>query len=376
MKEIGVYIHIPFCKNKCNYCDFNSFSNKTELIERYVQSLQKEILNNKIEAMVKTIYIGGGTPSYISEEYIKSIVKTLYASFQIDKDVEFTIEVNPGTTSLKKLKTYHELGINRLSIGLQTSNDDLLKIIGRVHDYREFLETVNNSRKVGFENINVDIMLGLPNQTIYDIENTLNELIKLQLTHISVYSLIVEHNTKLENLIKRGELGIVDEEIERYMYWFAKRKLEENGYIHYEISNFSKIQYRSRHNLDCWNQKEYIGFGLSASSYENDIRYKNIDSLEEYIKNIESNNYNKNIVIEERQTNEIKMKEYMILGLRKINGININEFRKKFNTTPLAIYNEKLTRLLKQDLITIDVNKICLTKKGLDLANLVWGEFI
>lgn len=277
---------------------------------------------------------------------------------------------------LKKLQTYFDLGINRLSIGLQSSNDKLLKVIGRVHSYKQFLETIENAKKVGFKNINADVMLGLPKQTIYDVEDILNELIKLELTHISVYSLIIEPNTKLERMINDGELKLPDEEIERYMYWFAKRKLEENGYIHYEISNFAKIPYRSKHNVDCWNQKEYIGFGASASSYKDSIRYKNIDSVEEYIQNIEKGNYNKNIIIEEKQNKEIKMKEYMILNLRKLNGININEFRKRFNTTPLVVYNKELAKLLKENLITIDVNNIRLSKKGLDLANIVWEEFI
>lgn len=376
MKEVGIYVHIPFCKSKCNYCDFNSFANKTELVENYINSLQKEIKKAKCDVLVKTIYIGGGTPSYINEEHIKNIVHTLYENFTIDKDVEFTIEVNPGTVNLKKLQTYFDLGINRLSIGLQSSNDNLLKMIGRVHSYKQFLETVESAKRVGFSNINADVMLGLPNQTIYDVEDTLNELIKLELTHISIYSLIVEPNTKLERMLENKELNLPDDEIERYMYWFAKRKLEENGYLHYEISNFAKIPYRSKHNVDCWNQKEYMGFGISASSYIDDRRYKNIDVLEEYIKNIEENNYDKNIIVEEKQNKEIKMKEYMILGLRKLNGININEFRKRFNTTPLAVYNKELAKLLKEDLITVDVNNIRLSKKGLDLANIVWEEFI
>lgn len=219
-------------------------------------------------------------------------------------------------------------------------------------------------------------MIGLPNQTIYDVENTLDELIKLELTHISAYSLIVEPNTKLERLVEKGQLKLIDEEMERYMYWFTKRKLEENGYMHYEISNFAKVLYRAKHNVDCWNQKEYIGFGLSASSYENNIRYKNIDDLEEYIRNIEENNYNKNVIIEEKQDEDMKMREYMLLGLRKINGININEFRRKFNRAPLTIYQRELTKLLKEDLIIVDVNNIRLSKKGLDLANIVWEEFI
>lgn len=381
MKELGIYIHIPFCKSKCIYCDFNSFVDKEELIEKYISSVKKEIQseanNYKMEnALIKTIYIGGGTPSFIDGKYIKEILDIIKLNFSLDKNAEITIEVNPGTTNLQKLKTYYENGINRLSVGLQSSNNELLKQIGRIHNYNQFLDTIKYAKKVGFKNINVDVMLGLPNQTIYDVEDTLNNIIKLELTHISIYSLIVEPKTKIEKLINNGKLQLVDEEIERYMYWFAKRKLEENEYIHYEISNFSKIDYRSKHNVDCWNQKEYIGFGVSASSYKNKIRYKNIDDIEQYIKNIENKEQNKNRIIEEIQTVDSMMNEYMLLGLRKINGININEFRKKFNKTPLIQFNDQLSKLIKEDLIAITTDNIRLTKRGLNLANLVWEEFI
>ena len=388
MKEIGIYVHIPFCKQKCNYCDFNSFANKGEYIEKYIKCVQKEIKNvgDRVRLksngdytnlpIAKTIYIGGGTPSFIDTKYIEDIVETIETNFEMDKNIEVTIEVNPGTVTLEKLKKYRDIGINRLSIGLQTSNDTLLKLIGRVHDYAQFMQTINLAKSVGFQNINVDTMIGLPKQTIYDVEDTLNKLIDLDITHISVYSLIVEEGTKIEEELKDGKLILPDEELERYMYWFAKRKLEANGYIHYEISNFAKIPYRSRHNLDCWNQKEYIGFGVSASSYENNIRYKNIDSVEKYIKNIEEDKEKINVIIEERQDKQTKMNEYMILGLRKINGINIDEFRKKFEVSPLYIYNKQLTKLLRDGLIHIDTNNIRLSKKGLDLANIVWEEFI
>ena len=388
MKEIGIYVHIPFCSSKCFYCDFNSFANKGGYIEKYVKCLQKEIKNvgdrvrlnsngNYAELPIaKTLYIGGGTPSFIDAKYIEQIMDTIQTNFEIDKNIEATIEVNPGTVTLEKLQKYREIGINRLSIGLQTSNDDLLKLIGRIHNFEQFLQTVNLAKLAGFTNINVDIMIGLPNQTIYDVEDTLNKIIKLDVTHISVYSLIVEEGTKIEKLLDNGTLKLPDEEIERYMYWFAKRKLEGNGYIHYEISNFAKIPYRSKHNLDCWNQKEYIGFGVSASSYEEGVRYRNKDEIEEYIKNIEADEERKNVIIDEKQDKQTMMNEYMILGLRKINGININEFRRKFEVSPLYKYNKELTKLVREGLINIDTNNIRLSKKGLDLANLVWEEFI
>ena len=256
MKEIGIYVHIPFCKQKCKYCDFNSFANKGEYIEKYVKCVQKEIKNvgDRVRLnsngdytnlpIAKTIYIGGGTPSFIDEKYIEDILKTIETNFEIDKNIEVTIEINPGTVNLEKLKKYRDIGINRLSIGLQTSNNNLLKLIGRIHNYEQFLQTINLAKTVGFKNINVDTMIGLPNQTIYDVEDTLNKLINLDVTHISVYSLIVEEGTEIEKEIQNGSLTLPDEELERYMYWFAKRKLEESGYMHYEIS---------KHNVNYWN---------------------------------------------------------------------------------------------------------------------------
>ena len=285
MKEIGIYIHIPFCKSKCNYCDFNSFAKKDDCIDNYINAVKQEIeeyaKNNK-DILVKTIYIGGGTPSYIKEKYMEELIETIKQNLEIVSNAEITIEANPGTVNKRKLECYYKIGINRLSIGLQSVNDKLLKLLGRIHDFEDFLETVRLANTVGFSNINADCMIGLPNQNIYDVEETLNVLIDLKLTHISVYSLIVEPNTTLENKINSGELKLPDEEIERYMYWFAKRKLEENGYLHYEISNFARPLYRSKHNLDCWNQKEYKGFGVSASSYENGVRYTNIADMKLY----------------------------------------------------------------------------------------------
>lgn len=274
------------------------------------------------------------------------------------------------------MKKYHEIGINRLSIGLQSSNDNLLKEIGRIHNYEQFVQTINFARMAGFNNINADAMIGLPNQTIYDIEDTLEKLINLKLNHISVYSLIVEPNTKMEKLIEEGTYKLPDEEMERYMYWYTKRKLEENGYIHYEISNFAKAGYNSKHNMDCWNQKEYIGFGAGASSYENNVRYSNTDCIEEYIKNIENNEETKNVIVEEKQDESSKMSECMILGLRKIEGVNIKEFTQTFGKSPIHIFNKELKKLVKEGLISVSLNNIKLTKKGLDLANIVWEEFI
>ena len=371
MKEIGVYIHIPFCKQKCLYCDFVSFANKQDLQREYIDALKKEIKNWKIdEYKVKTMYIGGGTPSYIDSNYISEIIKLVGITQSI------TIEANPGTITRQKLLEYKNAGINRLSIGLQSTNDRLLKQIGRIHNYKQFLETYNLAREIGFNNINVDLMIGLPNQSIEDIKQSLEEICKLNPEHISVYSLIVEENTPIQKLIANGELELPDEEKERQMYWYVKDFLELNGYKHYEISNFAKPGFESEHNLDCWNQKEYIGFGVAAYSYMNKKRFGNISNLEEYIQNCNNNDFDKNIILEEVQDKNQQMNEYMILGLRKIDGISIQQFEEKFNENPIMIFRKELQKLHEEKLILINGDVIKLSNKGLDLANIVWEEFV
>jgi len=377
MKKIGLYIHIPFCKSKCYYCDFTSFANKEDLVQKYIQSVIKEIHNIKNNnVIVKTVYFGGGTPSFINEKYIVKVMDEIRKSFVLTPDTEISIEANPGTLTYNKLKTYYDCGINRLSVGLQTSNDKLLKEIGRIHTFKDYLKTIETAKEVGFTNINSDLIIGIPNQTIYDVEDSINTLIRLQIPHISVYSLIVEENTKIEKMLSNNELRPVDDEIERYMYWFAKRKLEENRYVHYEISNFAKPGYYCRHNMDCWNQKEYLGVGVAASSYFNNKRFSNINCIEDYIKNIEENNFEKNRNIEEIQNEEQQMNEYMILSLRKIKGVDVDEFVKKFKKDPFVVYKDIITKLVNENLINVDLNKIWLTKKGIDFANIVWEEFV
>ena len=375
MKEIGIYIHIPFCIKKCEYCDFVSYCNKEKYVPQYINALKKEIKNNiNKEYKITTIYIGGGTPSSIEENYIADIIETIKLNMNDEnlkefKNVEVTIEVNPGTVTEKKLKTYKEIGINRLSIGLQETHDELLKSIGRIHTYEEFLKTYNLARKIGFNNINVDLIIALPNQTIQDIKENLEKIIKLNPEHISVYSLILEEGTLFYNKYNENKIKLPDEELERNMYWYVKNTLENNGYMHYEISNFSKKGFESKHNMNCWNQEEYLGFGVAAHSYNNKTRYSNTNSIEEYIKG-------SNKIIHEKQTLEDMQKEYMLLGLRKIEGINIQKFKNKFAQNPIFIFKEQLSKLVNEELIAIDGNKIKLTNKGLDLANIVWEEFV
>lgn len=386
-KQIGLYIHIPFCKQKCSYCDFCSYANKESFIKRYIQCVLKEIIevgnNNKIDFengkddlfLVKTIYIGGGTPSLIDSKYIVQIIEDIKLNFEIDEKAEITIEVNPGTVTLEKLEDYNKVGINRLSIGLQSTHEHLLKEIGRIHTYLDFLDTFRFAREAGFENINVDLMIGLPNQTLEEVKDSIEEIVSMEPEHISVYSLILEENTPLFKKVEEG-LELPNEDLERKMYWAVKQTLEQNNYIHYEISNFAKKGYESKHNLDCWNQKEYIGFGVAAHSYTNGIRYSNIENLEQYIKNYEEDKTEENLVFHEKQDMETMQKEYMLLGLRKIDGVSIQEFKIKFVANPVFLYHSELEKLVNEELLEIDGDMIKLTNKGLDLANIVWEEFV
>ena len=411
-RELGIYIHIPFCKQKCYYCDFVSFSNKQNFVENYVEAAKTEI-NNYFQDKtilerytVTTIYIGGGTPSYIESKYICEIMEVLENNLKQNKvkfeDMEITIEVNPGTVNKEKLEQYRKAKINRLSIGLQSTNNEMLKQIGRIHTYEQFLETYQMAKEVGFDNINVDLMIGLPNQTIEDIKRSLKEVIQLNPTHISVYSLIVEEGTVMARKIENHQLEEMDEELERNMYWYVKNTLELNGYTHYEISNFAKEGKESKHNLNCWRQKEYIGIGLAAHSYLNYVRYTNTSEMKQYITRM--NNLNEQIVkdilelsnnkkkkanveenekhietvyeIEEVQELEERKREYMLLSLRTIEGVSISKFKEKYIDNPIFLFRKELEKLVEEKLVVIDGDYIKLTNKGLDLANLVWEEFI
>ncbi len=380
-EELGIYIHIPFCMQKCLYCDFVSYINKSECVKEYINCMIKEIQSYDFKKYnITTIYIGGGTPSFIESDYIKEIINVIQNKLEKNdtrwEDIEITIEANPGTITLEKLNDYKTAGINRISLGLQATQDRLLKQIGRIHNYKDFLEAYELLKRVGFNNINVDLMIGLPNQSIKDLKESLEKIIKLDPNHISVYSLIIEDGTPISKLLDEEKIKLPDEEIERQMYWYVKNKLELNGYNHYEISNFSKKGKESKHNLNCWKQKQYIGVGAAAHSYFKDIRYSNTNNIEEYIKNIKENNIEKNRKIEEKQTIEDKKNEFMMLGFRMIEGVNIADFKAKFVDNPLYVYREKIKKLTDEGLIEVDLNNIKLTNKGLDLANVVFEEFI
>lgn len=374
-KELGIYIHIPFCKSKCYYCDFISYTNKQSYVEEYIKNVIEELAQyNLTNYNVTTIYIGGGTPSFIDEKYIVQLLENLKLKLLNNQtnfeEIEITIEINPGTITKSKIEQYKKAGINRVSIGLQSTDNAMLKQIGRIHTYQEFLEAYQIIKTAGIKNINIDLMIGLPNQTIQMLKATLEEIKKLNPSHVSVYSLIVEENTKIEEMIDNKELQLPDEELERQMYWYVKNTLELNGYIHYEISNFAKEGKKSKHNLNCWEQKEYIGLGASAHSYLNNVRYSNSTFLDE-------KNWNfKNKTVEEQQTLQDQKREYMLLGLRKIEGVSIKKFKEKFVDNPIFLFRKEIQKLVEENLIEVDGDNIRLTTKGLDLANLVWQEFV
>ena len=390
--ELGIYVHIPFCIKKCDYCDFISYSNCFDMQERYVEKLLEEIEENKDllkNNFISTIYIGGGTPSAIKPELIKEILDKIYLAAEIEEknEVEITIEVNPGTTTKNNLQMYRNCGINRLSIGLQSTDDAILKKIGRIHNYEQFLDTYKWAGEAGFENINVDLMLGLPGQDIEILKNSLENVVNLKPTpkHISVYSLIVEEETKIEQRIDSGELSLPDDEEERRQYHYMKNFLELNGYKHYEISNFAKPGFESKHNMNCWEQKQYVGFGIAAHSYVDGVRYSNTTDLKEYL-NVNDNESGDNLkeeekfntikTIEETQNKLDMEKEFMMLGLRKLDGVSISKFEQKFGENPIYLFRNELQKLVEEDLLEVDLDDIKLTSKGLDLANLVWEEFV
>ena len=370
MNDLGIYVHIPFCKKKCNYCDFISFSCYEEKYDIYFKTQKAEINSRKVaNREISTIYFGGGTPSYPDSKYVVDILNTIKENYSVKENCEITIEVNPGTVTKEKLQDYKNAGFNRLSIGLQSTEDRLLKLIGRIHNYSDFLHTYNLAKEVGFNNINVDLMLALPTQTLEELMQSVDKIVDLNPNHISLYSLILEENTKLYDQIQSKELELCSEELERKMYWETKRLLEKNGYKHYEISNFAKEGFESKHNLACWNQEEYLGFGLAAHSYLDNRRFSNSEDFEEYIRG------NK-VTEHELQDDLAKRKEFMMLGLRKIEGASISEFERRFRINPLFYFRFEISKLVDEELIEVDLDNIKLTDKGLDLANQVFEEFV
>jgi oxygen-independent coproporphyrinogen-3 oxidase len=375
MEYCGLYIHIPFCKKKCYYCDFPSYCNLENLIKPYIAALKKEIQLVSVkypDIKIKTIFIGGGTPTYINYKYIIEIIELIKYCFEIKNNAEISIEGNPGTFDLNKLLEYRKVGINRLSIGLQAWQDNLLKKLGRIHTQKQFKQAMDNAKVAGFENINIDLIFGLPEQCIEDWKETLEKVTLLQPTHLSCYSLKIEEETPFYALYKQGKLQI-DEDLEREMYYYTKKFLNSKGYHHYEISNFAKTDFECIHNGIYWDVKPYIGLGSSAHSFINNHRYSNTNTVSRYIKELSEDRLPiKNI---NKINQEQLMQEYMFLGMRKIDGVSSKEFNKIFGKDIDFVYWNVLRELQEKGLIEKG-EKIYLTSKGLDFANHVFQSFL
>ncbi len=381
-KDIGIYIHIPFCKSKCYYCDFVSYCKyENDTIEKYIDALCNEIIQKAdilSECNIKTIYFGGGTPSFIDEKYIEKIMNILSLFLKDDEKREITIEVNPNTVNYDKLMLYKKCGINRLSIGLQSTHDKVLKNIGRTHTYSDVLNILEISKKIDFTNISVDVIYPLPGLSVKMFDDTLNTLLTLKenynIKHMSIYNLEIHENTKLYFLLNEGFLSLVDEDEEYVMYQHLINTLESNNFNRYEISNFSLLGYESKHNLNYWNQGEYLGFGVSASSFYAGSRYKNIDNIDSYINSIQ--NY-KSIILQREDLDKLAMiKEYIILKLRLKNGINKKEFFNRFNVNIYDLFKIELDELFSYKLLEESKDNIYLSNRGKEVANLVWEKFI
>lgn len=371
-KGISLYIHVPFCKQKCLYCDFPSFSGKENLMYKYVSSLCKEI-DSKVDKKVNTIFIGGGTPTYLSLECL-NILKSSIDKLNKAINLEFTVEGNPDSFNKAKLEIFKSMGVNRLSIGLQAWQNKLLKKLGRIHNLEQFIDVYNEARNIGFNNINIDLMFGLPDQSIEDWKETITKVTELNPEHISCYSLIVEEGTPFYNMDKKGELNLPNEDDTVNMYDFVVEFLRDKGYFQYEISNFSKQGLECKHNLAYWDLKNYIGCGSGAHSYVDGLRYRNYDSIERYIYMMKK--YGE--AIEEKNNNTIKdeMEEFMFLGLRKIEGISIKDFNKKFGIDINDIYEDVIKKYIEKKLLLKSGDRIYLSKEGIKLSNQVMCEFI
>lgn len=373
MKEISLYIHIPFCKQKCLYCDFPSYSGKEILMDEYIDALKKEILQKSGKYSISSIFIGGGTPSHLKDSNLQSLLVTLN-KLNLKENLEFTVECNPGTLNKRNLDIMKKYSVNRISIGLQSTKNSILKEIGRIHSFEEFKSNYFLAREIGFENINVDLMFGLPNQTIEEWKESLEEIAKLEPDHISAYSLIIEEGTHFYNLYEKDKLKLPNEDIERMMYLSSKDILNKYGYRQYEISNFAKINKECFHNKVYWKCNEYLGLGVSASSFVDEKRIKNIDDIEKYIEKINKDQ----TVIEEIHENDINddMEEFVFMGLRMIEGIKMNEFKKKFNKGIYEVYGDIIEKNIKKELLICNSDKLFLSPRGMEMSNYVMSDFI
>lgn len=372
-KEFGVYVHIPFCVRKCNYCDFLSGPASDMVRRQYVQALTEEIrrTEERMSRTVKSIFFGGGTPSMLEPEQMQMILDAIRASFVISPQAEISMEVNPGALQPEMLEGYHRAGINRLSMGLQSANNEELRTLGRIHTYEQFVENYYLARQAGFTNINVDLMLAIPGQTKESLQQSLERVIALRPEHLSVYSLILEEGTPFYE--QQDTLSLPEEETEREMYWLTDRYLTVNGYRGYEISNYALPGKECRHNLIYWSDEDYIGFGIGAASYWEGGRYQNTEDIGAYLKDSRRQQIRQLIQAPDEQKH---LEEYLFLGLRKRAGIELAELNRRFNRPLERLYAKEMKSLTEQGLLQIENGFLRLTERGIDVSNWVFSQWI
>lgn len=398
MKNLSIYIHIPFCVRKCLYCDFLSAPAHDGGMENYVNLLLREIEEQSIfygDHRVVSIFLGGGTPSLLPAGETGRILERVRDRFAVVEDAEITIECNPGTVTAEKLVDYIMHGINRLSIGLQSTEDEELKRIGRIHDYDTFLETYRLAREAGFGNINIDLMAGLPGQSIESYRKTLERVVSLAPEHISAYSLILEEGTPL--YVNRKSYTFPDEDEDREMYELTEKVLGQAGFWRYEISNYAREGRECRHNMVYWRRGDYAGFGLGASSMVGNVRWKNPDGqadYEAYVERMTAVDESRGVYSEETQaeraarmtiagacevqplTVQEQMEEFMFLGLRLTEGVDLGEFRQYFGKSADEIYGKQIRTFTGQRLMEREGERLRLTPRGIDVSNTVFAAFL
>ena len=376
-KDLGLYIHIPFCVKKCAYCDFLSWSGDKDQKEEYVRDLEQEIRSYKTFAadyQVSTVYFGGGTPSILETGQIERIMGALRQTFRIEKKAEITLEMNPGTARKEKLKVYRQLGINRLSIGIQSVKNENLKLLGRIHTYEDFLESYHMAREAGFDNISGDLISSLPGQTLEEWKEELEILIRTPLEHLSVYQLIIEEGTEFYERYGEHEELLPDEETSREIYLWTGEYLENQGFRQYEISNYARAGKESRHNLRYWERKDYLGLGLGAASMIRNMRMSNTRDWEKYRTGCRDPRKIREEVEFLEEPRQIE--EFMFLGLRKTRGVSRKEFRRTFGKDLDLIYEKTLKKCLENGMLQESGDRIFLSEEGILLSNQIFADFL
>lgn len=371
-KPTSAYVHIPFCTQICYYCDFSKVFIKNQPVDAYLQALIREFESYDIKKL-RTLYIGGGTPTSITAEQLEYLLTNLTKHLDLSVLEEFTIEANPGDLTEDKIEVLKNSAVNRVSLGVQTFNDKHLKQIGRSHNEAQIYSTISNLKKAGFHNISIDLIYALPGQTMEDVKENVAKAIALDIPHLSLYSLILEHHTVFMNKMRRGKLQLPKEDSEAKMFEYIISELEANGFEHYEISNFTKPGFESRHNLMYWDNAEYFGVGAGASGYLNGVRYRNRGPIQHYLKAVAEGNAR---LAEEVLTKDEMMEEELFLGLRKKSGVSIARFEEKFGLSFEDRYGQIVRELCEQGLLVTDDKVIRMTKKGLFLGDTVAERFI